>query len=146
MMHGEKVKNRNVTAARDALLQRMVAAGWPERVGLNDKRKTCHNRLSLDGATVHTFWTRGHPFFIYDPSLKLVTTGKTRDDALIAMVKAREEETGKDISRRGPVGACWPPGQKIAANVESRRFGSVGVGRNAEQASGSGQQALFAAE
>ena len=68
MMHGAKVKNRNVTAARDALLRRMVAAGWPKSVGLNDKRRTCRNRLSLGGSTIHTFWTKGHPFFVYDPS------------------------------------------------------------------------------
>jgi hypothetical protein len=146
MYGGEKVKNRNVTGARDAMLQRMVAAGWPERVGLNDKRKTCHNRLSLDGSTIHTFYTKGHGFFIYDPSLKLVTSGDSRDSALVAMVRAREDATGKDISRRGPIGACWPPGQRIDENGESQRFGSVDVHRSAEDASDSGQQALFAAE
>src|SRR5258708_7103729 len=113
--------NGNLQMGRGEMLDRLIAAGWPKKFGVNDKAKTSHNRVFLEGATVHTFWTKGHPFFIYDAALKLVTTGKTRDDALIAMVKARE-------------------------NAQARDFGPTGEGRNAEHASGSGQQALFAAE
>ena len=116
-----KANTTSLRQGRDEMVDRLVVAGWPRRIGLNDKAKTCHNRVFLDGSTVHTFYTKGHGFFIYDPSLKLVTTGKTRDDALIAMVKARE-------------------------NAQPRDFGPTGEGRIAEDASDSGQQRLFAAE
>jgi hypothetical protein len=39
-----------------------------------------------------------------------------------------------------------PAGQRIDENLESLRFGCVDVGRNAENAPGSGQEYLFAAD
>lgn len=83
------------------MLARLTAAGWPERIGPNDKAKTCRNRLNLDGAPLHVYWTRGYPFFAYDPALQLITTGNSRDAALIAMVHARESGPRRDS---GPVG------------------------------------------
>ena len=82
--------NREIAVAAKAnLLALLVAAGWPKAIGPNDKRKAAHNRLALDGSTVDTFSTPGAGFFA-DAAIKAVTTGKTRDAALIAMVETRE--------------------------------------------------------
>src|ERR1700730_4036319 len=67
----------------------LVAAGWPQSIGLNDARTTSHNRLTLDGATVHTYYTKGHGFFVFDPNRNIVTRGPSRGQALLAMVDRR---------------------------------------------------------
>lgn len=131
-----KTNTTSLRQGRDDLVDRLVAAGWPKRIGLNNRRTTSANRVTLDGSTVRIFWTKGQPFHVYDTALRLVTTGKTRDDALIAMVKAREVATGRDVSRAG----------KAAEKAQPRDFGPTGEGQNAKPAPGSGQQALFAAE
>jgi hypothetical protein len=113
--------NANLQMGRGEMLDRLIAAGWPKKIGVNDKSKTNHNRVFLDGATVHTFWSKGLCSYVYDAALRLVTTGATRDDGLIAMVKARE-------------------------SAQSRDFGPTGAGRNAENAPSFGQQGLFAAD
>ncbi len=94
--------------AKAAILRLMVAAGWPQKIGLNDKQHCAHNRLSLDTLTVHTFWTKGHDPFIYDPALHVVTRGKTRDAALIAMVHQRQDLARRDSGRAGTVPAENP--------------------------------------
>jgi hypothetical protein len=64
----------------------MAETNRPERQALHS-----HNRWSLDGASVHTFFTKGHSFFVYDPTIKAVTRDRTLEDALIAMVNVRED-------------------------------------------------------
>jgi hypothetical protein len=113
--------NGNLQMGRGEMLDRLIAAGWPKKIGVNDKAKTSHNRVFLDGATVHTFWTKGHPCHVYDAALRLVATGATRDDGLIAMVKARESAQSRDFR---PTAECLI----------------------AEDASRSGQESFFAAE
>jgi hypothetical protein len=79
------------------LVQRLLrAAGWPRKLGLNDKSETSHNRLDLDRKTVHTYWTKGHGFFVFDPALGLVTRGASRDEALLAMVNRCETLSPRD--------------------------------------------------
>jgi hypothetical protein len=64
-MHPETPAISRLALGKTQLLQRMLAAGWPKQIGLNDKRLTSHNRWSLNGSSVDTFFTKGHGFFIY---------------------------------------------------------------------------------
>lgn len=84
------MKADHLKHARSDLFALLVAAGWPAGIGINDKARVCRNRVALDGAVVHTFWTKGRPFFAYDPALKLVASGENRDVALAGMVAARD--------------------------------------------------------
>jgi hypothetical protein len=82
------------------LVQRLLwTAGWPRKVGLNDKSKTSHNRFTLDHKTVHTYNTKDHGFFVFDPALGLVTLGASRGEALLAMVNRRETLSPHDSCR-----------------------------------------------
>ena len=69
----------------------LVAVGWPEKA-----RYTNRNRLRLDGSPVLTFFARGYGFFVYDPALRIVTLGSTRDEALLAMVASRGNGPSRD--------------------------------------------------
>jgi hypothetical protein len=101
--------NREIAVAAKAnLLALLVAAGWPKAIGPNDKRKAAHKRLALDGSTVDTFYTPGAGFFVYDPAIKAVTTGKTRDAALIAMVNRREDLASRDSGSPDTPAARFP--------------------------------------
>ncbi|MGH8011728.1 MAG: hypothetical protein ACREQ4_04425 [Candidatus Binataceae bacterium] len=82
---------------RNRIEAALRAAGWPVSIGLNDKRHTSHLHMCLDGKTVHTLFTAGHGWFVYDPKLGAVTRGKNRDDALLGMVARRDS---------GPTGVC----------------------------------------
>jgi hypothetical protein len=77
-------------AGKERRRRAMVAAGWPENIGLGDRATTSARHYVLDGKPVLSFWTKGAPFFAYDPALSLVTKGATTDEAAIAMAQARE--------------------------------------------------------
>ena len=97
------MKPAQLIGSKERVLSLLVAKGWPKNVGLNDKHRTSHNRLTLDRRTVHTFWTnKATGFFVYDPALELVTTGESLDAALIAMVNARETLAARDSGPQAP--------------------------------------------
>jgi hypothetical protein len=76
--------------ASTAQWARLIEAGWPAKVGPNSKRHASHNHLELDGRQIETFFAPGSGFWVYDARLGLVTSGGTRDAALLAMALARE--------------------------------------------------------
>jgi hypothetical protein len=82
--------NAHLKAGRSRMEAVLQAAGWPAAIGLNDKRFTSHNRLTLDGWSVHTCYTKGHGVFVYDPALERVARAETLDAALLRMVARRD--------------------------------------------------------
>jgi hypothetical protein len=115
----------------------LVAAGWPQNVGLNDTRTTSHNRLTLDGATVHTYYTKGHGFFVFDPKLNIVTCGASRDEALLAMA-----------NRRRNLSPCAPapspdPSARVSISICGSRFSTPAGRKKTTEAAGTDSEAAL---
>ncbi len=86
------MRNQNfdhLRGARERVIATLHEAGWPQAVGLDDKQKTSHNKLTLEGRTVHTYWTRGSGFFVFDPVSRTVARAEKLESALLKALEMR---------------------------------------------------------